>query len=147
MSDDAYTGFTVSFKPGGTGYDSPMLVVRGNTEAELLERLGVDPSDPDGTCELGVAIGSYHDKLRRQFSDTAGAPPGGSPAPAAAATPIWNSAPAAATGLTPNGDGTYPACPHGSRPRKPWTSPKNGRVYLFCALDKGTPGACPTVTL
>lgn len=144
MSDDAYTGFTVSFKPGGTGYDSPMLVVRGNTEEELLIRLEADPTDGD----VGTAIAEYHAKLRARFDEVVGGAPVPAQATAPAATPIWNSAPAAASGgLTANPDGTYPPCPHGTRPRKPWTSPKTGRTMLFCALDKGSPGVCATVTL
>ena len=145
MSEEAYTGFTVSFKPGGTGYDSPMLVVRGNTEEELLRRLDADPLHND----IGSAVANFHAKLRQQFDAIVG----GAPVPVqasapAAPAPIWASAPPSASGgLTPNPDGTYPPCQHGNRPRKPWTSPRTNRTMLFCSLDKGTPGACATVTL
>lgn len=148
MSDESYTGFTVSFRPGGKDYDSPLLVVRGNTVEDLLVKLDADPDEDD----LGTAIGRYHDKLRTQFDDICAV---STPAPAAVteiptttAGPIWGGGSVAPSGpLSPNPDGTYPPCPHGNRPRKPWKSPRNGKVYLFCALDKGAPGACPTVTL
>lgn len=147
MSEE-FTGFTASFKPGGTGYDSPLVVIRGSTIEELLVRLDANPDEDD----LGTAVGRFHDRLRRQFDDAVGVSAPSEtftlPAPAEAPKPIWASAPAASSGgLAPNADGTYPPCPHGTRNRKPWTSPRNGKVYLFCALDKGAPGACPTVTL
>lgn len=141
MSDDP-CNYTASFRPGGKDYDSPLVVVRANTEEDLLVRLEADPEEDD----LGTAIARFHEKLRRQFTDVMS---DYGPAEAKAdvvPTPIWASA-AASGGLTPNPDGTYPPCPHGTRPRKPWKSPRNGKVYLFCALDKGAPGACPTVTL
>ena len=140
MSDETFTGYTASFRPGGAGYDSPLVVVRGANETDLIDKLGGDEDD-----ELGDVIARYHEKLRRQFDDVvvASTPPGESPSPA----PIWNQGPPTASSLSPNPDGTYPPCPHGSRPRKPWTSPKNGKRYLFCTLDRGAPGACPSVTV
>ena len=146
MSDEQHTGFTVSFRPGGKDYDSPLVVIRANTVEDLLVKLDANPDEDD----LGSAVGSYHDKLRRQFEDAAGVSVATViPISHAPSAPIWEAGgPGAVAGpLTPNPDGTYPACPHGHRPRKPWTSPRNGKRYLFCALDKGAPGACPTVTL
>ena len=148
MSDEQFTGFTASFRPGGKDYDSPLLVVRANTVEELLVKLDASPDEDD----LGTAVGRYHDKLRRQFDDAAGVstPTAGGFAPAAPAhseAPIWGGGSPSSGLLTPNPDGTYPACPHGSKPRKPWTSPRNGKRYLFCVLDKGAPGACPSVTV
>lgn len=148
MSEEVFTGFTASFRPGGKEYDSPLVVVRGNTIEDLLVKLDADPEVDD----LGTAVGRFHAKLSRQFDDAAGvvttvhAHPGAIPAPTET-KPIWASAAPSGGALVANADGTYPPCPHGTRPRKPWTSPKNGKRYLFCTLDRGAPGACPSVTV
>ena len=96
MSDEQFTGFTASFRPGGKDYDSPLLVVRANTVEELLVKLDADPDEDD----LGTAVGRYHDKLRRQFDDAAGVaaviplPGMVTSVPASGGGAIWETGPA-----------------------------------------------------
>lgn len=150
MSEE-FTGYTASFRPGGSGYDSPLVVVRASSVEELLEKLSSEGPNTD----LSTAVYEFDQMLKEDYVGSAKEPikaaaehfaSAPSPTATGSTTPIWAAAQPAGL-LTPNPDGTYPPCPHGSSPRKVWTSPRNGKRYLFCKLGKGTPGACESVVV
>jgi hypothetical protein len=122
VSEDAT--FTVTLK-GGAGYEAPWLVVRGDNPAEVEESLDV----------------LAQSNLLQKVNDVASLFRG-----AGAATPVTTGAPASDQGATvtqhPAAAGNMRTCEHGVRVRREGTNARGKWVGYFCALPKGSPGAC-----
>ena len=111
--------YTVTLK-GGAGYEAPWIVVRGDNPAEVEENL-------DALTE----------NLLQKVNDVAS---------------LFRGAGVVATPSLPHDQGAtvtqHPAsadlktCEHGVRVRREGTNSKGKWVGYFCALPKGTPGAC-----
>lgn len=122
MSEDAT--FTVTLK-GGAGYEAPWLVVRGDNPAEIEQNL-------DALTE----------SLLQKAQDVAALFRG-----AGAATPVTTGVPAAqdATVTQHPASAGLRTCEHGVRVRREGTGRKGKWVGHFCALPKGSDGACDVV--
>lgn len=111
------SSFTVTLK-GGAGYEAPWIVVRGDNPAEVEESLE-----------------NLTEGLLQKVNDVASLFRGAAVV----------SAPPAAQGATVT---QHPAsadlktCEHGVRVRREGVNAKGKWVGYFCALPKGTPGAC-----
>lgn len=121
MSESTDT-YTVSTK-SGEHYGASLLVVRGNTADELLANLrDVSQDVLDAVVELEASLVA----ARGLSSPT--------PTPAAAAD---------ATVTQPSGTDKF--CEHGKRNYRTGSSSKGKWEGWFCALPKGSSGACDPV--
>lgn len=123
--------YTMSFKTG-PGYDAGLLVVRGDTAPELEGNL--------------IAL---HESALEAMVETQGLlfAAAGLAAPAAPAAPVvapgapaWAGAPQAAPQAS---SGRF--CEHGQRSQKSGQGKNGPWTGYFCALPKGSPGACDVV--
>lgn len=117
MSTSDTDTYTVSFK-SGEHYGASLLVVRGDSVPELLENL-------DGLDDVLTKM------VETEASLVALRGLGG---------PKPSSADSGAT--TAQSGGEVRMCAHGQRNRREGTSSKGKWVGWFCALPKGSQGAC-----
>ena len=144
MADTEQSTYTVSFRPT-RDFDSPLIVVRGDSKGELETAVNdaIELSDL-----FAAAAGSFADAFGTKETKKSPVTVSAAVVAPAEPKPIYETRPEVVTDpgeAGPYPDGTYPPCSHGSKPRRPWRSPRNGKVMLFCALDKGHPDACPTL--
>lgn len=106
---------------GGVGYDAPWIVISGDTVAEADANLEALLAGSLGNVQAAAAL--FH----------------GSAAAAVLTTP---QAPAPTQPATPVSTAGVRTCAHGPRKRSSGTSARGPWVGWFCALPKGTAGAC-----
>lgn len=123
MSESDTDTYTVSFKTG-PGYDASLLVVRGNTPGELVQNISAIQDD---VVELVV---DTENLIHAAWSIK-------NPLP----TPQTSST-GSQTASQPDDGGEVRLCAHGKRNRR--QGEKNGKTWVgwFCALPKGSQGAC-----
>ena len=115
---------------GGAGYDSPWIVVGGDSVPEVQEIL-----------KNASALGLYGDVVAAaQFLQASNGVPtaGGAPAPTSQPSTPTPSAPTA-----PQASGQF--CNHGPRVRRSGTNARGAWVGHFCSLPKDHPDRCKPV--
>ncbi|MEU8086371.1 hypothetical protein AB0B57_22525 [Micromonospora sp. NPDC049101] len=138
---DTRDDFVISFKPHG-GYDSPLIVVKGSTAADVFDKM--KSLEASGVT---AEIGTFDAALKAAFTlgGGLGATPVAHPStvPATGYAPAAPAAPAAAPAGPPPG-AVAPSCPHGVKAFKtaPPASGKTWKAWM-CPAPKGTPGQCP----
>lgn len=108
---------------GGVGYDAPWIVISGDTVAEADANLAAVTELSLGNVQAAAAL----------FQGAAAA--------AVLTTPQAPTTPAPSQPAT-TGGAEVKTCAHGPRKRATGTSARGPWVGWFCALPKGTQGAC-----
>jgi hypothetical protein len=122
--------YTVSFKTG-PGYDAALVVVRGDTPQEL----------EDNMISLHASVLESVVETQGLLFAAAGV---AAPAPQAAqGAPAWAGQQQAPPPQQQGGTGRF--CEHGQRSMKTGNGKRGPWTGYFCALPKGTPGACDVV--
>jgi hypothetical protein len=134
---------TITLK-AGRDFDSPWIVVSGDTPAEALANL-----DQVGMLGGAAAVANAAKSLQATYTVAGATGPVQDVTPPAPTTPTAPpqatapAAPAAPAPTAPPADAMF--CQHGQRTR--YEGSKNGRKYVgyFCPLPKGTQGQCEPI--
>lgn len=123
------SAFSATLK-GGASFDSPWLVIRADTAAQLKERLREAYSDLVGPLVLTANV------FAEEYS-------GGKPAPVTAPAPVQNFAPAQQAAPT---GGQAPVCVHGTTK---WVEarPDSGKTWKgwFCPAPREATDKCKPI--
>lgn len=124
MSDDntqENSGYTVSFKTG-PGFEASLVVVRGLTKKDLKKNL---EAFDDDLKQLVVDVQADIQAL-------------------AAAKGLTNTS-SGSGNSAPSDGGEVKTCEHGKRNKRTGTSSRGAWTGWFCALPKGSDGACKPI--
>lgn len=141
MSEVTRDDVVVSFKPH-TGYDSPLIAIKGSSAAEVADKIGA--AEESG---LAGIVGNFDAALKAQYNlgrgvgaqpvDHPSAVEAGAPATEPARTPRPPRSVTAPPGME------APGCPHGTKTFREGKG-KSGKPWRawFCPAPKGTAGQC-----
>lgn len=124
--------FKATLKAGG-GYEAPWVTVDGDDAADLEAKLD------SLTDSVLTKVAEVAELLRAAHTVVVGA------TPAAPAAPAGQAQAESATVASSNGASGLKTCEHGVRVKREGTNARGKWTGYFCALPKGSQGACEVI--